>query len=481
MWLSWWLYAGQVLKYAINLLHGMRRDFVYGLLTNLKEAVLIRVENADLDRMGGRTYTWKEALIPWISSSAPADGVRVLLRLGQLSASELGAPERFRPLVKDWELKYWVGDGSLCSVFSANRKGAGHIEATVAVKRFRKSSDPERVKISYKQELAALKAIKASAEGGHSKMADYFLKLEGYEEHNYFVFSPVCQSFDSREERVLEPSHVRQLMLALRFLHTECSLVHWDIAPKHVKCSSWGSLILIDLGAARPIGQEAVVEGTRITMSQAKLDALGYPGTLTAHAGDDLESAAKTVYLMKDVFLMEAALKAAISRDNTMLEVLWNRHLSNDIQDLCKAVNYEGLLTALTDPYVLPLGSEKLKLKGSIERKAKRSASASASETSKVAPESKKAKQAEASKQTTPKQATSKQAASKQAASKQAASKQAASKQSAAASKRSASKRSKQAASKQAASKQSAAASKRSASKRSAPKRSASKPAPKRS
>jgi DNA-binding PadR family transcriptional regulator len=63
----------------MQLLYQMKRTFVYGLLTNLEDAILIKVSNV---RSGNRRIKCSYATMKWLSPKAPADGLRVLLRLG---------------------------------------------------------------------------------------------------------------------------------------------------------------------------------------------------------------------------------------------------------------------------------------------------------------------------------------------------------------------------------------------------------------
>jgi hypothetical protein len=268
----------------------------------------------------------------------------------------------FKTLSKEWTIKNWLGDGHFCSAYEGVATDGEAKLSDMVFKLFRtglEGTAKSLMETSYKRELAAMKAIKAASKATDSiKVLDYFLTLHAFEVNGWLVFSPICQPF-GEGKCVLESGHVRQLLLALKFLHEKCKLAHWDIAPKHLLLNpTTNGLTLIDLGSASKLGELASVQGTMMTMAASKLEVLLTPGSgcLAPTASHDLESVIKSIQLMKDPFLCKLMEQAGATLSGVqagrLLQRLWEQHLLPDALELCQSCDYLGLLKLLTDSYV---------------------------------------------------------------------------------------------------------------------------------
>jgi hypothetical protein len=178
-----------------------------------------------------------------------------------MTADELGAP----PSPDGWRLGHLLG--TFAHVYAA-------VEATAlpntinntAIKFFHS----ELALPSLDREVKALKAIAkgiANNNGVYQKHLPLFVNVN--RDDRYLITTPVGRDFD--HTTALLPRHAKQVIVTLKFLHTECQILHCDLSPKHFKLSNDGNLFLIDLGSSSKPGQTSRPEGTLPSAATALL------------------------------------------------------------------------------------------------------------------------------------------------------------------------------------------------------------------
>ena len=337
-------FTGQLLNYAKVLLQLTHRTHVFALLTNLEDAILLKVT----------AERCEEAQMQWCAVDAESDGIRCLIALRDMTATELGAVAHGQ-VPKDYSLTRFLGKGNFGDVFAA--KCTAKAAADVVVKLFR--NQDQQSEGSYETEVAALEAIAtATSDRKWSKYQDYLPTLVecGKARGRCFIISsPACLEVFGGKRPFL-PMHARHLLLAVRFLHVECDCRHGDINPSNLMVNAYGGLVLIDFGSSSRGKEVRLATGTIITMSQALLDAFAtkIPRELTV--ADDLESCFKSVKLLTDVFLGNLVLKVVehiTDNDNKArtMQALWADRGLAEMLRVCEKNDYDGLLSLLTDAY----------------------------------------------------------------------------------------------------------------------------------
>ena len=117
----------------------------------------------------------------------------------------------------------------------------------------------------------------------------------------------------------------RQLMAALRELHTTHELCHRDIKPDNL-AERDGQLVLLDFAGSVDVSSDAwFYHGTFTTASDAVLSALGDDRVPVPCVGDDVEAAIRTAFLLTCSEPVKASLDAVASGDYRQMLMAWAR------------------------------------------------------------------------------------------------------------------------------------------------------------
>ena len=148
-----------------------------------------------------------------------------------------------------------IGRGAMGEVFRAHDT---HAKRDVAIKRFRLASDRVDDRLRFRREFHTLARLR------HPRIVeayDYGVDDTG---QPYYTM----ELLDGRDLGTMAPLHwreacplLRDVASALAFLHTR-QLLHRDVAPRNVRCTSDGRAKLLDFGMLSTMGVSSEIVGT---------------------------------------------------------------------------------------------------------------------------------------------------------------------------------------------------------------------------
>ena len=142
----------------------------------------------------------------------------------------------------------------------------------------------------------------------------------------------------------------RQLMAALRELHTTHELCHRDIKPDNL-AERDGQLVLLDFEGSVDIFKDTwFYHGAFTTASDAVLRALARDRVPVPCAGDDVEAAIRTAFLLTCSKQVAASLDAVESGDYRQMLVAWARVADAMLDPAYAAARHGGGATAAGAP-----------------------------------------------------------------------------------------------------------------------------------
>lgn len=372
------------------------RTMVYALLTDLTDCYLFRVSPR------GEAYADVEAVVsqpfPWYSSDATVvSGLTVLATLGSMSLEELGMMPNVGELAV-FRVERWLGRGATASVYALKEANAvlklAHRRNAVSREERADADDaPASLGLGGAQAIVNERAALAVLNDVTEQLQALTLEstTSTYLKHVPELltkYGDVAGALHMRpkghrlQAYNLRPSHVRELLQLLKWLHEVKRYLHGDISYRNLLLvqAGWRTqsleladvLLLIDWGYAHslePAEQDADrlhINGTPSCMSrkallaQLQLDLHGELGRegYSYNQADELESAVKSILLVAWPWFkaqLKAKWKLADSpRPNqdvkarrhsagwqTMLD-FWHQ-LPPEVYDMCERHEYDGL------------------------------------------------------------------------------------------------------------------------------------------